>query len=303
MHIRHRHESHFTVVGNHLAQHPHLSATALGVAVRIQSLPDGAKVGIKALADHFSEGEDRLAAALNELEAAGYLQRCKERAAGQRIVTRTTFYERPGEAAQPPVRRVQLTKRTATFPTRPHPTQEQRPQHRPTPEPPRYEPKPEPKPERGQERGPEPEPGPGPGPEPEPGPEPRRPVSPLFRRTAADLLAGLRGADARLTVSVRDVERLTPAVCAWLERGVPPEQVARTLSGALPAGEIRWPARLLAHRLSAWLPPALPTAPPPFAPATARPAPLRNCNGCDRAFRTTDSGPARCRDCRTRPAP
>lgn len=43
MHVRHRHDTHFTVVGNHLAQHETLSATAIGVAVRIQSLPDGAK--------------------------------------------------------------------------------------------------------------------------------------------------------------------------------------------------------------------------------------------------------------------
>ena len=96
-HIRHRHESHFTVVGNHLAQHPTLSATAIGIAVRIQSLPDGAKVSIRALAEHFPEGEARIAAALRELEAAGYLARERERTSARRIVTRTTYFERPGQ--------------------------------------------------------------------------------------------------------------------------------------------------------------------------------------------------------------
>ncbi|WP_434595380.1 hypothetical protein [Streptomyces sp. A5-4] len=109
-HVRHRHETHFTVVGNHLAQHRSLSAIAIGLAVHIQSLPDGASVGIKTLAARFPESEYRIAAALKELEAAGYLQRAKHRTAGQRIVTRTTYYERPG--VQPvAVRRVSLVKR------------------------------------------------------------------------------------------------------------------------------------------------------------------------------------------------
>jgi hypothetical protein len=47
VHIRHRHDANFTVVGNHLAQHPDLSAVAIGIGVYIQSLPDGAPVGIK----------------------------------------------------------------------------------------------------------------------------------------------------------------------------------------------------------------------------------------------------------------
>jgi hypothetical protein len=47
IHVRHRHADRFTVVGNHLAQHPHLSAVAIGLAVHIQSLPDGAPVSVK----------------------------------------------------------------------------------------------------------------------------------------------------------------------------------------------------------------------------------------------------------------
>jgi DNA-binding GntR family transcriptional regulator len=91
------------VVGNHLAQHRELSATAIGLAVHIQSLPDGAPVTVKALAARFSEGETRIARALNELVRAGYLVRTRTRDTTGRITTRTLFKEHPG-ATQPPER-------------------------------------------------------------------------------------------------------------------------------------------------------------------------------------------------------
>ncbi|MFE0105154.1 helix-turn-helix domain-containing protein [Streptomyces sp. NPDC059009] len=237
-HIRHRHATHFTVVGNHLAQHRGLSATAIGIGVYIQSLPDGAHVGIKVLAAHFPESEYRIAAALRELEAAGYLRRTKVRTDGQRIVTRTTYFDCPG--AQTPAR--------ASSPPRPVVCLVKPRRERPTP---------------------------------------RRPEGP-----AADLLAGLRARDPRLTLSVRDVAALAPAVEAWLEREVPPEQVARTLSTGLPGVPIHRPARLLAHRLEQWLPPALPTSPTTGAAVVI---PLQECDGCDRAFRSAE--PGLCREC------
>ncbi len=40
VHITLPHTDRFTVVGNHLAQHPELSLAAIGLAVRIQSLPE-----------------------------------------------------------------------------------------------------------------------------------------------------------------------------------------------------------------------------------------------------------------------
>ena len=42
-HINVRHTTRFTVIGNHLAQHPELSGLAIGLAVHIQSLPTGAR--------------------------------------------------------------------------------------------------------------------------------------------------------------------------------------------------------------------------------------------------------------------
>ncbi|MEU1780934.1 helix-turn-helix domain-containing protein [Streptomyces abikoensis] len=130
VHIRHRHDTNFTVVGNHLAQHPDLSAVAIGLGVYIQSLPDGASVGIKDLTRRFKEGEITIARALKELETAGYLQRSRERDDRTgRIVTRTRWYERPGAEPAPAPAKVDLVKRRPV-------TQQPVPREEPTPLPP-----------------------------------------------------------------------------------------------------------------------------------------------------------------------
>ncbi|MFH8288817.1 helix-turn-helix domain-containing protein [Streptomyces sp. NPDC018059] len=237
-HVNEHHPDQFTVVGNHLAQHPDLTLTAIGLATHIQSLPEGSPVGIKALAAKFPEGETRIAAALRELEAHGYLARIKERTPSGRIVTRTLSYNKPQpRPAAPPARRAPAPEPEEPEPAAPLPT-----------------------------RAPQPHP-------------------------AADLLAGLRADDPRLLLTARDIHRLTPAVTAWLQRGVAPEAVRRVLTTALPDEPIRHPAAFLAHRLTEHLPPPLPT--PRIGPP--RPAPLQNCDQCDRAFRAPR--PGRCHGC------
>lgn len=101
LHVRHRHTDRFTAVGNHLAQHSGLSAAAIGFGVYIQSLPDGASVTVKALTLRFREGETTVRRALNELEAAGYLERRRVPLGGGRVATRTFFFDKPGCAAEP----------------------------------------------------------------------------------------------------------------------------------------------------------------------------------------------------------
>ncbi|RZB15970.1 helix-turn-helix domain-containing protein [Streptomyces sp. F001] len=91
-----RHTARFTVIGNHLTQHPELSLLAIGLACHIQSLPKGARVDIKTLTARFPEGATRIAAALRELEAHGYLRRERIRVPGGRIVTRTVSCNQPG---------------------------------------------------------------------------------------------------------------------------------------------------------------------------------------------------------------
>ncbi|MEU6678242.1 helix-turn-helix domain-containing protein [Streptomyces sp. NPDC046925] len=217
------------MVGNHLTQHRNLSLTAIGLAAHIQSLPAGAKVSIKRLAERFPEGEVRIAAALRELEAHGYLTRTRERLPSGQVITRTVSYNNPPAmtAAKPP---------------------------------------------------------------PTPAPSAHPPVA--HDTPATTLLTDLRRHDPRLLLAERDVHRLAPAATAWLDRGIAPEAVRRTLTAGLPTTPIHRPAALLAHRLTEFLPPPLPAAAPAPPP---RPDPLQNCDHCDRAFRAPV--PGHCRDC------
>ncbi|WP_073225268.1 hypothetical protein [Streptomyces sp. NBRC 110465] len=101
IHVVIPHTDRFTVVGNHLAQHPDLSCTAIEIAVLIQSLPQGTEVSIKALAARCREGEKRIAAALRELEAHGYLQRIRHRLTDKKVITRTVFCNQPTALPHP----------------------------------------------------------------------------------------------------------------------------------------------------------------------------------------------------------
>ncbi|MFJ3597663.1 hypothetical protein ACIPRU_14220 [Streptomyces sp. NPDC090126] len=96
IHIVIPHTNRFTVVGNHLAQHAGLSLVAIGIGVHIQSLPAGSEISIKTLAARFPEGEVKIACALRELEAHGYLRRTRVRLAKGRVATRTVFCNQPG---------------------------------------------------------------------------------------------------------------------------------------------------------------------------------------------------------------
>ncbi|MFE0803019.1 helix-turn-helix domain-containing protein [Streptomyces sp. NPDC058812] len=275
-HDNHPHHDNFTVVGNHLLQHPELSLTAIGLAVHIQSLPAGAPVGIKSLAGKFPEGEIRIAAALRELEEYGYLARTKERLQSGRVVTRTVSRNRPRAAfaaVARPARPVAdesaspaLALRADAAPVT-HPTVNRAAD-----------------------------------------PMVNQAADPMVNQAAvptvnqgvdpaaaAGLLARLRVHDSRLLLTERDVRRLAPAVTAWLERGVPATAVERTLTAGLPQEPIRHPAAFLERRLTADLPPALP-APRPSVAGPRRPDPLQTCDGCERAFRAPR--PGRCRDCR-----
>ena len=266
--MRHRHRDRFTVVGHHLAQHPHLSAVAIGLAVYIQSLPDGADVSVKRLTLRFREGEITIRRGLNELVAAGYLERRRVALGGGRFATRVISYDKPG------------CRGTGAAPGRPVPAPEREYEE--------SEPDPESEPEA--ERRPQSQPRPRPQPLPQPEPEPDGP--------AVGILARLRAADPRLLLSWRDVRELAPAVDRWLARAASPEQITRTLTAALPPDHvpIHHPARFLAYRLMTFLPPPIP--PDPATSRAPAPPPFVTCDGCERAVRSHDPT-ARCAACRT----
>ncbi|MFJ5722086.1 helix-turn-helix domain-containing protein [Streptomyces sp. NPDC093149] len=285
IHINVRHAAGFTVIGNHLAQHHGLSLAAIGLAAHIQSLPAGARIGIKHLAERFPDSETRIAAALRELEAHGYLHRSRVRLADGRIVTRTVSYNRPDAVAHPaPAPRPRTSpSKPAQLPAPPQPRVA-------APEPP---PAPTPQP-------PVPPPVLAPAPTARttpslPLPHPQE-LTPELQRVATALLADLRRHTPRLVLSENDIRALTPGVATWLERDAHPDTVRHALTTDLP-NPLKHPARLLHHRITALLPPPLPEA-QDLAPA--RPGviviPLQNCDRCDRAFRSRH--PGHCRDCR-----
>ncbi|MFJ8842839.1 hypothetical protein ACIRFF_08040 [Streptomyces cyaneofuscatus] len=301
IHIVIPHTDRFTVVGNHLAQHAGLSTVAVGLAVRIQSLPQGTEIGIKALAARLPEGEKLIAAALRELEAHGYLRRAVTNLPDGRIVTRTVFCNQPTALLRARV--------AARLPARPQTP----PQPQPQPQPPVQDPAPEPP----VTEPPAPEP---PAPEPPAPPQdhapfvslvppptaPRQPPPPLpqpreltaeLHRAATALLSDLRRHAPRFTLSENDVRQLAPAVAAWLERDAHPDTIRHALTND-PPKLLRHPAKLLKHRLAALLPPPLPGADDLAAPARPRIAvtPFQTCDGCERAFRAPT--PGHCRDCR-----
>ncbi|MFJ6611552.1 hypothetical protein ACIQPT_14900 [Streptomyces sp. NPDC091289] len=284
IHIEIPHTTHFTVVGNHLAQHPDLSCTAVGLAVRIQSLPQGTRVGIKALAARCKEGEKRIAAALRELETHGYLQRARDRRPNGKFITRTVFCNQPTALLRP-------------HPAAPSPEPEPEPEPMPTPPAP-------PAPPAQEDPVPPPLPLVPPPTAPKP---PRKPLpqpselTPELQHAATTFLSDLPRHTPQFTLSENDIHRLAPAVAAWLERAAHPDTIRRTLTDDLP-NPLNHPASLLKYRLTELLPP-----PPPgthdlttLDALTHRPritvTPFQTCDDCDRAFRSPT--PGHCRDCR-----
>ncbi|WP_198668567.1 helix-turn-helix domain-containing protein [Streptomyces triticisoli] len=276
-----RHTTRFTVIGNHLAQHPELSLVAIGLAAHIQSLPANTPVDIKTLATRFPEGRTRIAAGLRDLETHGYLRRECERTPTGHIVTRTISCNQPkAPRHHTPAPATTPVPAPDSAPTdkQPTPTAPETPKPPETPE----EHSPRRKPRAPRKKHPLP-----------PVPQPAHP-SPTLLQQATDLLATLHREDPRLLLSACDTAHLAPGVAAWLQHDVTPTAVRHALTTDLPPEGLRRPAALLAHRLTTQLPP-----PPPFrAPAAPPPVrhPLQNCDGCDRAFRAPE--PSRCADCR-----
>ncbi|MCF4139495.1 hypothetical protein L1856_26065 [Streptomyces sp. Tue 6430] len=288
IHVRTRLTADFTVISNALAQRRG-SAVTIGVAAYIASLPDGSPVSIAALCEHFSEGEILISRALRELEAAGHLERRRERTPSGQVRTRTYFYDVPGGAPhpdgppEPPRPRRKPAAATTTPPAPAAVRQTTRPPVEAEPEPSALLAEPE---------------SPASLTEvetsaPLTGPEPPTLFAEADPRAVA-VLAGLRRADPRLILSEREVARLAPAVSRWLAAGLLPTHITDHLTAGLPSPLLARPVGILAYRLGE-TPLPLPArgAEPPVRPAVV---PRVNCDGCERPMRT--AGHVRCRDCR-----
>ncbi|MGW4240201.1 hypothetical protein ACWEJP_25900 [Streptomyces sp. NPDC004749] len=289
IHVRTRLTADFTVISNALAQRRG-SAVTVGVAAYILSLPDGAPVTIAALCEHFSEGEILISRALRELEVAGYLERRRERLSSGRIRTRTCFYDVPGgdsggdgNGTDGPVGPGDPDGSDgadgADGP--PEPPKPPRPRRRPT-------------------GGDAPLPA-APAPAPLPVPDSRHRAEEPAPLADADpqavaVLSTLRRVDPRLVLSAREAARLAPAVSEWLAAGVGAREITELLTTRLPDRFRARPAGILAFRLREKpLPVPVDNADPPAPPAAVS---MRNCDGCERGFRSAEHD--RCRDCRSR---
>ncbi|MEU5213980.1 helix-turn-helix domain-containing protein [Streptomyces sp. NPDC020742] len=261
--IRHHQPDRYTIIGNHLAQHRELSLTAIGVGTHILSLPEGASVDIRTLAARFPEGRDRIAFALRELEAHGYVERVRERTPDGRVITRTYAHNAPGAAQASAAPAATVPERREEPPRPPAPQVAS-----PVPEAPRSE-------------------------------HHGTAVALLTALRRADDRLTLPARDVRRLAPALAVwldRGASPAaVHRTLTANLPPDlahpagllahRLRELLPPPLPAGAGALPE---------------PDAARAEAPPPPRPHPLRTCDGCERAFRARE--PGLCRDCRGRTA-
>jgi hypothetical protein len=229
-------------------------------------------VTIAALCEHFTEGEILISRAHRELEAAGYLERRRERLSTGQIRTRTYFYDIPGgdpdpdgppEPPKPRRPRKQHAAAAVTSAVTPAVTSASAAVEETVAAPVQAEAE---------------------------TPIPLADTDPQ----AVAVLTALRRVDPRLVLSAQEAARLAPAVTRWLAAGLLPTQITDRLTAGLPDNLLVRPAGILAYRLKETPLPA----PARSAESSVRPAvvPMRNCEGCDRGFRAAE--PGRCRDCR-----
>ena len=85
----------WTVIDNRTLNDATVSFRARGVLAHILSKPDNWRTSAAKLALHAPEGRDAIRTALNELEAAGYIERRKNRDTAGRWKQELIVYDRP----------------------------------------------------------------------------------------------------------------------------------------------------------------------------------------------------------------
>ncbi|MEU9044115.1 helix-turn-helix domain-containing protein [Kitasatospora sp. NPDC048343] len=258
---RNRHDSSFVVVPNAAARHNQLSLAAVGLLVRLLSLPDSAHVTIEKIAEQVEEGRTTVARAFRQLEAAGYLRRVRAQD------PETGLWSTQSHISDIPMN---------TIPT------VGGPDGRSVGDLPKGEknqvknllPKPLPKCD-----GDEPD---AAGVQEEEIEDQQAQAAPADAETgrAAAVLAKLGDNDRRLTLGTADVLRLAPLAAEWLAEGHSQVKLLTVLTTRLPQ-RIDSPAALVAYRLKTHRP----AKPVPAAPkATPAPDTRARCQQCDAVF-------------------
>ena len=216
----------FTTLGNEVLRDNRLSFCARGILGHLLSLPDGQRGDIRTLADRTPEGRERVASALRELEAFGYLKREIKRTSEGRVYTEVNVFDAPAEPS------VQVAPNSGlpgsggldASPDGDHHLKErdEEPLH-PAP------------PAEDVEAG-------------------REGHSDEETDASAELLARVARTEAKLSLGRDDALRLAPLVTEWRRRGASDLHVINALTAGLPRGGVYHPVRFIETRLRSKMP-------------------------------------------------
>jgi len=238
---RNRHDRAFVVVPNTAARHDQLSLVAVGLLVRLLSLPDGAQATIEKITEQVEEGKTAVSKAFRQLESAGYLRRQRTQD------PETGLWSTQSHVSDLPMDRIPAVGGPAgrTVGDLPEGGKNQGKNLLPAAE--------------------EPHAGDGREEESEADDEQAQ-AAPADAETgrAASVLAKLGEHDRRLALGTADTLRLAPLAAEWLADGHSPAKVLSVLTTRLPS-QIDAPAALVSYRLANHRPakPAPKTAPAP----------------------------------------
>ncbi|MEU3708997.1 hypothetical protein [Streptomyces catenulae] len=257
---RNRHERAFTVIPNAAARHDRLSLTAVGLLVRLLSLPDGASVTVEKVTEQVDEGKMSVAKAFKALEKAGYLRRHRTQDPD------TGRWRTQTHVSDIPMNHIPAVGDPDTRPVGDPPKGEKNQAKNLLPEPQTKADGDEPAEASDQEEGIEHQ-------------EQTTPTAPADAETgrAASVLAKLGEIDRRLALGGADVLRLAPLAAEWLAEGHTQHKVIDLLTARLPE-RIDSPAALVSYRLKSHRP-AKPTPKQPPAPDTRA-----RCQQCEAVF-------------------
>jgi hypothetical protein len=275
----------YVQVPNAIARHGNLSLEAVGLLVRLLSLPDGSGATVERITDHVPNGRRTVSKAMNELIAAGYVSRAKlQDPETGRWVTITTVTDTP-EAVASPTGYMSTVGEPTGQAVGGYPigikTEEEKDT---TPTPPQA-------PETAQEAAPlAPE-------STEKGGEGESTfldkISREMAREARKILERL-SLHKSLPLTDQEIARLAPKVTPWLREDFRSDEILQCLTAALPETIDSVPG-LISHRLKNFTPVRLPSVAVP-APRPAVPVRIE-CGACQRPIRNGTLGDV-CSDCR-----
>ncbi|MFI2783097.1 MarR family transcriptional regulator [Streptomyces sp. ALB3] len=254
------------------------------IAGFIDQLPDGASMDVKSLARQLPlYGQQAVGSALRALATAGHLRRvrCLVGEPGQVRWVSRTFWSRTA-------RDNEWWAATESAPAADAPA---------TTPPPSWVPTEDPAPGLT---------GPSAPPPATAQPAPAAPAAAVPRQRTPDpgapsaaylALAGLGRVDCRLPLSAADCAALEGLATEWFARGVDAAYLTRALTTGLPA-RVDSPVGLVRRRLTAKLPPHVPTAPTPPPPDTLVHRVMLECTKCGTPGRPDALPDGLCRPCR-----